>query len=256
MDTLFVADRNFGVYSVVRAAVSANAHLLVRLTACRAKKLARDAQLTLGDRLDHLVLWDPTLNDKCRPDLSRDPVTGRLIAARISRRGFKTFTLYLFTTLVDPQITVQELVELYGERWQVELNLRHVKSDLNLFFLNCKSADMAHKLWLAGLIAYNLVRYVMSAAAALSRQSVFKLSFCRALKALLHWLPLMAHNGPTTTALWIGLMKRIARFTSPKRKKARPSEPRSVRPAHSALPILKGDRAAARKKLALANANS
>ncbi len=54
--------------------------------------------------------------------------------------------LYLFTTLVDPKITARELAEFYGLRWQVELNLRYVKTQLHLGFLECKSAEMARKL--------------------------------------------------------------------------------------------------------------
>ena len=254
IDTLFVADRNFGVYSVVRGARAAKAHVLFRLTESRAKKLAREAGLKLQDGLDQLIEWKPTRHDQCPPKSSKEPVAGRLIAMRVSPRGYRSFILYLFTTLVDPQITAQELVEFYGQRWQVELNLRFVKTQLNLQALECKSADMARKLWLAGLMAYNLVRAVMCAGAAIGNKSVFSLSFTRSLRALRNWLPKAGKKGALKS--WTRLIKRIARFTLPKRKHQRPAEPRAIRYCKNDFPKLTGDRAQARLKIALANAKS
>jgi hypothetical protein len=253
-NTLFVADRNFGVYSVVRAAVAAKAHVLFRLTHARAKKLAREANLKLQDGLDQLIEWKPTRHDQCPENLSKEPVAGRLLAIQLNPRGFRPFTLYLFTTLVDLQITAREWVQFYGQRWQVELDLRYVKTQLNLDVLECKSADMARKLWLAGLMAYNLVRAVMCGAAALSHQSVFSLSFSRSLKALRKWLPKAGKKGALKS--WRRLLQRVARFTLSKRVKPKPSEPRAIRYFKSDFPKLSGDRAQARQKLALACANS
>ena len=253
-NTLLVADRNFGVYSVVRAAATAKAQILVRLTKVRAQKLARDARVKLQGGLDHCLEWKPTRHDQCPEDLRQDPVAGRLMAVQVYPRGFRSFTLYLFTTLVDPQITPQECAQLYGQRWLVELNLRYVKTQLNLDTLACKSADMARKMWLAGLMAYNLVRAVMSAAAALSQQSVFHLSFSRSLKALRKWLPQAGTNNAFLS--WQRLLRRVARFTLPKRTKPRPAEPRAIRYFKSDFPKLTGDRAKARQKLALACAKS
>jgi hypothetical protein len=80
---------------------------------------------------------------------------------------YRPLTLYLFTTLQDPlKCSAQELAQLYGQRWKVELCFRYVKTQRDLGFLECHSADMAHKEWLAGLIAYNLIRWTMAAAAA------------------------------------------------------------------------------------------
>ena len=253
-NTLFVADRNFGVYSVVRGARSVQAHLLVRLTAARAKKLAREAQVNLEAGCDQVVAWKPTRHDQCPKDLSREPVVGRLIAVRIQPRGAHAFMLYLFTTLVDPQITTEQWVQLYGERWQVELNLRYVKTQMGLHAPNCKSADMARKLWLRGLLAYNLVRAAMCMAAARSHQPVLRLSFSRTRKALLKWLPKIGK--PTALASWEKLLDRIAKFRLPTRKKARPSEPRAIRYFKNEFPKLTGDRAKAREKLTLANVKS
>ena len=62
---LLLADRNFGVYSVVRAAVSAQAQLLFRLTKARATRLARCAGLQLEPGLDAHLTWSRTAHDQC-----------------------------------------------------------------------------------------------------------------------------------------------------------------------------------------------
>jgi hypothetical protein len=253
-NTIFVADRNFGVYSVVRGVRSVQAHLVVRLTEARAKKLAREAGVNLEAGCDQVLEWKPTRHDQCPEGLSREPVVGRLIALQVHRPGARSFMLYLFTTLVDPQITAQEWVQLYGERWQVELNLRYVKTQMGLEAPNCKSADMARKLWLSGLMAYNLVRASMCLAAARSHQPVLRLSFHRSRKALLQWLPKIGK--PTELASWEHLLDRIAKFRLPHRCKRRPSEPRAIRYFKNEFPKLTGDRAKAREKLSLVNPKS
>ena len=254
VNTLLVADRNFGVYSVVRTATQSQGQVLFRLTQVRANKLAREANFKLQAGMDQLLEWKPTRHDQCPESLSPEPVAGRLIALQIAPPGFRSFTLYLFTTLVDRQITAQELAQCYGQRWQVELNLRHVKTQLQLQSLECKSADIARKLWLGGLIAYNLVRAVMCAAAATSRQSILSLSFARSLKALRKWLPKAGKKGALKA--WRRLLKRVAGFRLPKRSQPRPPEPRAKRYFKSDFPKLTGNRALAREKLALQNLNS
>ena len=253
---LLVADRNFGVYSVVGAAVAAQAHVLVRLTQARAAKLARLAGLNLAPGLDALLRWSPSSHDQCPAGLPRIALAGRLVVLRIQRPGYRPMTLYLFTTLRDQlQCSAQELAQLYGERWKVELCFRYVKTQMDLGFLECHSADMARKEWLAGLIAYNLIRWTMAAAAASAQIPVPWLSFSRARELLLGWC-LRTAGRAGALAAWQGLLTRIAKARLPKRRKARPPEPRAVRHFQKDVARLEGPRAAARQKLAQSNANS
>lgn len=253
---VLVADRNFGVYSIARAAVAAQAHLLARLTQVRAAKLARLAKLRLLDGLDAPITWHPSRHDQCPEGLEPSPIPGRLLAMRIARPGFRTFTLYLFTTLVDAQTySAPALAELYGQRWRVELYLRYVKTQMELGFLECHSADMARKEWLAGLIAYNIIRWTMAAAAALAQVPVHDLSFSRARELLLGWCIRWSVRRPDVRT-WKQLLGRIANARLPKRRKPRPSEPRRIRSFKTDFATLDGSRAEARQKLAAANAKS
>jgi len=253
---VLVADRNFGVYSIARAAVAAQAHLLARLTQVRAAKLARLAQLRLRDGLDAPITWHPSRHDQCPAGLEPSPVQGRLLALRIARPGFRPFTLYLFTTLVDAQTySAAALAQLYGQRWRVELYLRYVKTQMELGFLECHSADMARKEWLAGLIAYNIIRWTMATAAALAQVPVHDLSFSRTRELLLGWCIRWSVRRPSVRA-WKQLLGRIANARLPKRRKPRPSEPRGIRSFKINFDTLEGSRAEARQKLAAANVKS
>jgi len=253
---LVAADRNFGVYFIARAWASAQAHVLLRLTAARARRLARSAGLKLKAGLDTPINWEPTRHDQCPEGLTRTPVAGRLLALHLCPRGYRPFTLYLFTTLGDPQAyPAAELARIYGLRWKIELCFRYIKAQMDLGFLECRSAEMVRKEWLAGLIAYNLIRWTMGAAAALNKVPVSSLSFCRARELLLGWCLRTGHRGASLRS-WKRLLTRISKARLPKRRKPRPPEPRAIRHFQKDVAKLEGSRAAARKRLARTNAKS
>jgi hypothetical protein len=246
---LLAGDLNFGVYFVARALLAAQAQALLRLTEVRARKLARSAGLKLHAGLDAPIDWIASAHDQCPADLTPTPVPGRLLAVRLCRRGFRPLTLYLFTTLTDPlQCPASELAQIYGLRWNVELCFRYLKAQMNLGFLECHSADLVRKEWLAGLLAYNLIRWIMGASAALAKLPIFWLSFSRARQLLLGWLARNPHHR-RRAASWKRLLGRIAKARQPKRRKPRPPEPRAIRHFARDFAKLQGSRTAARRKL-------
>jgi hypothetical protein len=54
-----------------------------------------------------------------------------------------------------------EVLKLYGERWNVELNLKHLKTTLGMEILQGKSPQMVRKEIYVFLLAYNLLRGLM-----------------------------------------------------------------------------------------------
>ena len=60
----------------------------------------------------------------------------------IVAHGCRTREITLVTTLLDAkQYPAADLAELYGKRWQVETNLRHLKQTLHIDVLRTKSVD-------------------------------------------------------------------------------------------------------------------
>jgi IS4 transposase len=244
--TLIIGDSNFGVFSIVQCARESKAAVLMRMTPARAARLAGKA--ALRHALDLKVLWEHSRHDQLQPGCSAGPIEGRLIACRIHRRGHRSFTLYLFTTLLDEELyTVQELVELYGFRWHVELNLRYLKSEMDLSQLECKSAQMAKKEWYAGLIAYNLIRAMMLLAATKKGLDPLTLSFSGCQRIVCSTLLKWAERGKIDCEK---VLESLARKRLPTRKKPRPNEPRMVRLVRRDFPPLRGNRDDARKKWA------
>ena len=243
---LFIGDRNFGVFRVVQAARQAGQEVLLRMTDRRARKLLGRA-LAVGD---HAVRWQPTRHDQLQPACSQEPLEGRLLVLRLQPKGFRSERLCLFTTLPNtPDYPLQELVRLYGLRWHIELNLRYLKAQMDLVQLEAKSADMARKEWLAGLLAYNLIRAAQLCAALQKGISPLTLSFSSVRRCLECWLRQFGRTQRQACAQWARALQYMGRCRLPRRRKPRPNEPRAQR--HLRLPYapLMGSRALARKHL-------
>lgn len=243
---LFVGDRNFGVFRIVQAARQAHQEVLLRMTDVRAAKLL-GRTLSAGD---FQLTWKPTRHDKLQPGCDTDPVAGRLLIARLECPGFRTQWLCLFTTLTDPvAYPLQELVKLYGLRWHIELNLRHVKAQMGAGQLEVHSAAMARKEWLACLLAYNLVRAAMLCAALQQAVSPLTLSFSACRRRLELWLGDFGATSTDVLISWKRMLGKLGKCLHPKRRKPRPAEPRAKRHIRESFPPLVGCRAKARKKL-------
>lgn len=245
---LFIGDRNFGVFRIAQAARHAGQAVLVRLTEVRARKLL-GRRLSLGQ---HPVLWKASGQDQQQAGCCRQPIAGRLLVVRLQRRGFRPQQLCLFTTLPDTaQYPFPELVRLYGLRWHIELNLRYLKTQMDLAQLETKSADMARKEWLAGLLAYNLIRAAQLCAAVQQGISPLSLSFSSVRRCLEVWLRQFGcRSQHPLCSQWAQLLEQISRCRLPCRRQTRPDEPRAQRHLRQPYPPLRGSRAEARKHLA------
>ena len=252
---LYLGDRNFGVFQMVQCVLRANAQCLFRMTGSRAGRVAGGSGL-LRRPGDYRVSWRPSRDDLKVDGCQKEAISGRLIVARHARPGFRPQWIYLFTTLRDASAyPAEKLFELYGERWHAELDLRYLKAQMDLNQLDCKTKDMAEKEWLSGLMAYNLVRVVMAAAARAKGLDPSRLSFSAARRLLARWL-LTASPKKNLAPLWRKLLKSVARSRLPSRKKPRPSEPRAKRHKRETFPPLRGSRSVARENIRINNMKS
>jgi hypothetical protein len=120
----------------------------------------------------------------------------REVRYAVGRRGFRTRHVDLVTTLLDPErYPLEELAQLYAARWQVELNLRHLKQTLHLDVLRSKTEAGVRKEVLMTALVYNLVRLVMLAAAEAKQVPVERISFIDALR----WLTQPTERGALKT---------------------------------------------------------
>jgi len=227
--SVIVGDRNFGIFATAYHTQQAGQECIVRLTAARAIRLSGGPIVCEGD---DPVCWRASRRDGKKKGQAQSPswppdaaIAGRLIAWRLGRGKHKQW-LYLFTTTSLP---AEEVVALYGRRWQVETDLRCLKQTVHLYRLSTHSADMMEKELLVAVMAYNLVRAIMFQAAQRANLDPRQLSFTYACNFVLDSYPdiLAARTAKQQQQKLEQLLDWVARCRLPKRTKRR-SYPREV----------------------------
>jgi hypothetical protein len=209
---------------------------------------ARRADFRRGNRLgkdDQLVVWQKPFRrpTEHHPELMAalpKKLTLRHIRLRIQIKGFRSQTILLVTTLLDPvTYPAEQIRQLYLQRWNVELHFREIKTLLALDVLRCLSAEMVEKELLMHVIAYNLVRSVMQQVALRHQVDLERLSFKGTLDTLNRFAEAIhaAHGKPHRQAeLLDAMFGLIARDQLPFRPGR--SEPRAKKRRPKAYPFL------------------
>jgi len=244
--SVILGDCNFGVFSVAYRADQLGHSVLLRLTEARAKKLLGKLP---PPGFQGQIQWVPSRDDRrSLPGLPRQACLSGGLICRHLVRGAKTIRLYLFTPLREA--AEEELVAIYGERWNIELDIRSLKRSLNLHALTAKSKSMVEKELLVGVMTYNLVRTVMVQAAAAANLSPRRLSFMRVLDVVetAAFRLALATTDLQRAQIYAQVLQSAAQCRLPQRKQRR-VEPRAVLQRPRGHPVLKGSRQAAREKL-------
>jgi putative transposase len=226
-EAVVLADANFGVFSVAYTADQRQHPVILRLTLVRARHLAGE---DLRDGMERRIQWRPTREDRrSHPQLPVDAcVSGRLLVRKVQPSdGNEPFLLALFTTL---EAEVEEIFPLYGRRWNIEIDLRHLKSTLQLEQLTCTSPEMVAKELDMAMLAYNLVRAVTYLAAQTAGLSPRSFSFTRVRNVIHAFAPLIAHarDEQERRKLWDDMMYYVGQAKLPQRTRQRRSYPRAV----------------------------
>jgi hypothetical protein len=182
----------------------------------------RWADFRKGVRLgkdDHLVVWRKPTSirsvDRRTYNALPDSITVREARFRVGQPGFRTRSVVVVTTLLDPgQASREELASLYRARWNNELDLRSIKVTLQMGMLRGRTPEMVRKEIWTHALAYNLIRTVMAQAAAGDGVPPRSISFKAALQVLEAFRPLIAdqaHRGASRRAELYGqLLRAIA----------------------------------------------
>lgn len=114
-----------------------------------------------------------------------EAITVRELRFTIALKGRRTRVITLATTLLDPErYPAADLAELYGQRWQIETNFRHLKQTLKMDMLRCHTVAGVQKELTMYALVYNLVRLVMQEAARRQEVDVARISFVDAVRWL------------------------------------------------------------------------
>jgi hypothetical protein len=174
-----VMDRYYCSFMMLALLLSQGTHVCARKHHLRHSDFRRGKRL---GRCDHIVVWTRPRCPKWMDEDTYAQIPQRLelreIRYNIVVPGRRTKTIDVITTLTDPaEYTKEEIAQLYGFRWNSELDIRSIKESLNLGHVRCKSPEMVRRELWTTLLGYNLIRTIAVGAALVHNKLPRQISF-------------------------------------------------------------------------------
>jgi hypothetical protein len=193
---LFLMDAGLYAFDVLWDITHQDGEVILKVPAH--VKFKRTQRLADGSWLAELTskLLDPGVppTPQGRRHWKTATLTVRVI--RIAIPGFRPF--WLMTTLLDPTLTAREIALHYHRRWDIEITYDEIKTHQCVTLrgqspttFRSKLPDLVKQELYALAITYNLVRTLISQAAAEHGQDPTTLSFLDALQHILDAAPLL-----------------------------------------------------------------
>ena len=193
-----VMDRYYCSFMMIALLFNNKVHVCARMHQIRSVDFRRGQRL---GKHDHLIRWtrpkQPAWMDDETYQSIPETLELREIRFSVSTPGSRTSTITVATTLTDAKTyTKSDIAQLYGFRWNSELDIRDIKQTLNLNHVRCHSPAMVRKELWTTLLGYNLIRTTLAAAALLHKLKPRQLSFTSACQYL---LAAWSHSTATAT---------------------------------------------------------
>ena len=234
---VMLADALYCNYFLIATLMRAGVDVLFEQNGARITDFRRGR--SLGPR-DHLACWP---KPAARPEwMTPEQYAGfpDQLTVREARVGHQV----LVTTLLDDrQVGKDDLSALYARRWNVELDLRNLKTTTGMDVLNCQTPQMNEKQLWVHILAYNVIRLLMAQAASNAGVDPRGLSFKHTVQLWTEWVS----RGLTATMDCGRLFTLIAQCRVGKRPGR--IEPRMRKRRPKPYPWLKVPRAQARRKI-------
>ena len=238
---VMLADAYYCNYFLIATLQEAGVEVLFEQNGARITDFRRGEQL--GQR-DHLVCWPKPKN---RPPWMT-PEHYASFPDEITVRETKVDGQVLVTTMLNHRrVRKTELSRLYGLRWNVELDLRNIKTTLGMDVLSCQTPQMNEKEMWVHLLAYNLIRLLMTQAALDAGIHPRELSFKHTVQMWMEWISQRLSNNP---ALHNRTLLRLIAQLNVGNRPGR-IEPRARKRRPKPYPWLKVPRAQARRHIAI-----
>ena len=234
---VMLADALYCHYFLVATMLAAGVDVLFEQNGARHTDFRRGT--SLGAR-DHLVHW---AKPKTRPEWMSAEQYAEFPDA-LTVREVMVDGQVLVTTLVNHRnVRKGALDQLYAQRWNVELDLRHIKTTLGVEVLRCLTPWMVEKELWVHLLAYNLIRLLMAQAALDASVHPRQLSFKHTVQLWTEWTTHRVDLGADPDTLF----RLIAQLTVGNRPGR--IEPRARKRRPKPYPWLKIPRAEARERV-------
>jgi hypothetical protein len=213
--SLTIVDRGFfGARLLLELQGARERHWLTRARS-NLKALRVVQRFAQNDELIELAVSDTSLRK--HPELPR---TWQMRAIRYRRKGSQEQTL--LTSLTDPKrYPAAEVIELYHERWELELGYDEIKTELldREETIRSKKPDgVKQELW-GILLAYNLVRVEMERLAKEAEVEPTRISFIESLRLIRDEWEWLTVTSPGAIPKRLDMMRRnLKRYILPPRR--------------------------------------
>lgn len=196
-------DRYYCSFMVIAAMVSQGTDVCCRIHQLRHSDFRRGKRL---GKYDHLIVWQRPQKPKWMDEETYQKIPQTIVLRELKfsiiEPGFRSKSMVVITTLLDDEaFSRDDIAELYGCRWNVELDIRSIKSNLNLDHVRCKSPEMVRRELWTTLLAYNLIRSTAAAAAMLNDVRPRQISFTSTVQFVLAEWSVLAKAWITATQL-------------------------------------------------------
>ena len=228
---LLLADCYYATYAIVALTQRKAVNVLFKNHA------NRQADFRLGRKLgakDHLIQWKKPPR---KPVWMSKEAYADLPEVLLVRELRVDGVVYM-TSLTDARkYRKKEIAELYRERWQVELDIRSIKTHMRMEMLRCKTPENVRKEIAVHFLAYNLIRAALARSAKLCGKVPRQLSFKTAVQLI---------NSASSDFFWfspnrrkevsISLLKSMAQTLVGQQK--RKNQPRAIKRRPKPYPLL------------------
>lgn len=240
-EDVMLADAFYCNYFLIATLQAAGVEVLFEQNGARITDFRRGQRL---GKCDHLVHWP---KPKSRPQwMTQEHYES--FPDEITVREVKVDGQILVTTMLDHRrVRKAELSRLYGLRWNVELDLRNIKTTLGMDVLSCQTPQMNEKEMWVHLLAYNLIRLLMTQAALDAGVHPRELSFKHTVQIWVEWT---SQRLPNNLALHNSTLFRLIAQLKVGNRPGR-IEPRARKRRPKPYPWLKVPRAQARQHIAI-----
>lgn len=178
---IVLADRYYCSYFLISKLLTRGIDVVFQQHAVRKTDFRKGKQLSVRD---HVVTW---VKPKVMPNWMTQEEYN-LFPDSLTLRETKINKKVIVTSLLcDKETPKKELGKLYYQRWNVELDLRNIKTTLGMEVLSCKTPEMNLKEMWTYFLAYNLIRLIMAEAAIQTGIKPRELSFKHSLQLWLMW---------------------------------------------------------------------
>lgn len=238
-NSITILDRGFVDYLLLASflGTAQKRHLLVRMR----DNMNPEAIEELSDGTLKVRLVATNTACAKQPDVERT-IEGRIIAYKHPDGK----ACRLFTTLMDvDKYPANELIELYHQRWEIELAYDELKTHMldRKECLRCKSPRMVEQELWGLLLTYNLVRREMLLVADSHKTSPARISFVSSLMWITNFWLISAQTSPSNLPRHLGeFHSKLGTLILPERRSER-RYPRHIKIYRNAYPRNRGKRA-------------